>query len=132
MVQTKHMNEELFAKTLKQFNVAGELVRARQDEKQSLLNEFDQECRRFFFGKISERSLSASVKKTNRELQRLDRAIRTNMAAARMASERAAKLVSAQAPIGYKATLSGISGGAKKKKSAKRKAAKRKSAKKRR
>ena len=42
MVQTKKMNESLFAHHLKQLNVSGELVRARQEEKQGLLDEFDE------------------------------------------------------------------------------------------
>jgi hypothetical protein len=121
MVQTKHMNEEFFSKTLKEFNVAGELVRARQDEKQGLLDEFDKECKRFFFGKISRRALQSSVNKTNKELARLDKEIRQNMARARRASERASKLVSNQAPIGYRTTMSGIVGGAKKKKGKRKK-----------
>jgi len=124
VVQTKKMNEVFFAKLLKEFNVAGELIRARQEEKQSLLNEFDQESKRFFFGRISERALISSVKKTNKELARLNAEIRKNMARSRNASERAMKLVSAQAPIGYRATLSGVTGG--KKKAAKRKPAKKK------
>ena len=117
------MNEEFFAKTLKEFNVAGELVRARQEEKQGLLDEFDEECRRFFFGKISEKALTSSVKKTNDELHRLDNEIGQNMSKARSAGDRASKLISAQAPVHYRATLSGLSGGGKsvKKKGKKRK-----------
>ena len=130
MVRVKRMNESLFAKILKQLNVAGELVRARQEEKQGLLDEFDQESKRFFFGKISERALMSSVKKTNRELSRLDGEIRKQMSAARSAGDRAAKLVSAQAPVRYRATLSGTVGGEGKKKKAKKKAKKRKPAKK--
>ncbi|GAI87731.1 unnamed protein product [marine sediment metagenome] len=76
MVQTKKMNESFFAHLLKEFNVAGELIRARQEEKQGLLNEFDAECKRYFFGKVSEKTLAASVRKTNNELQRLDSEIR--------------------------------------------------------
>ena len=134
MVQTRHMNEESFSKILKELNVAGELVRARQDEKQGLLDEFDQECKRFFFGKISERSLNSSVKKTNKELARLDNEIRRNMTRSRMAGERALKLVSAQAPIRFRATMSGIVGGTMQKKRTKRKArkTKRKTAKRKR
>ena len=131
MVQTRHMNEESFSKILKELNVAGELVRARQDEKQGLLDEFDQECKRFFFGKISERSLNSSVKKTNKELARLDNEIRRNMTRSRMAGERALKLVSAQAPIRFRATMSGIVGGTIQKKRTRRKA-KRKTAKRKR
>ncbi len=111
MVRVKMMNEEFFAKTLKEFNVAGELVRAREEEKQGLLDEFDKECKRFFFGKISERALASSVKKTNNELHRLDSEIRENMTKARSAADRAMKTISAQAPTHYRATLSGLIGG---------------------
>ena len=139
MAQTKKMNESFFAQLLKDFNVTGELIRARQDEKQGLLDQFSNECKRFFFGKISERALMSSVKKTNNELHRLDSEIRKNITRARFLAERAAKLTSSQAPIGFKATLSGITNlsGKKsakrnlaKKKVAKKKTAKKKSAKK--
>lgn len=111
MVKIKKMNESLFAKHLKSLNVAGELVRSRQEEKEGLLDEFDQTCKRFFFGKISERTLASSVKKTNKELTRLDKEIRMNISNARKAADNAAKLTAKQKPIGYRATLSGISGG---------------------
>ena len=115
MVQVKMMNEELFAKTIKEFNVTGELVRARQEEKQGLLDEFDQECKRFFYGKISRRALQSSVNKTNDELHRLDNEIRQNMAKSRNAGARAMHILSIQTPVGYRATLSGINGGGKSK-----------------
>lgn len=111
MVQVRMMNEELFSKTIKEFNVAGELVRARQEEKQGLLDEFDQECKRFFYGKISRKALQSSVDKTNKELHRLDLEIRGNMTKARHAGTRAMHIASAQTPVAYRATLSGISGG---------------------
>ena len=114
MVQAKKMNEGLFARLQKDFTVSGELVRARQEEKQGLLDEFDQESRRFFFGKISERALASSVKKTNNELKRLDASIRKNIARIKSVADRSSRLASAQAPIGYRATLSGLSGGGKK------------------
>lgn len=132
MVQTKKMNESFFAKLLKEFDVAGELVRSRQDEKQGLLDEFDAESKRFFFGKISERALSASVRKTNKELSRLDGEIRANIAKGRNAGDRAMTLTSAQAPVRYRATLSGVVGGGlktKKKRKAKRKVVKKKTVK---
>jgi len=121
MVQTKKMNESFFVKTQKDLTTNGELIRARQDEKQALLDEFDLECKRFFFGKISQRALMASVKKTNVELQRLDKSIREAIKKARMLATREMKLVGDQAPIGYRATISGIIGGGKKKKAVKRK-----------
>ncbi len=143
MVQTRKMNESFFAKLIKELTVAGELVRARQEEKQALLNQFDAECKRFFFGRISERALASSVKKTNRELLRLDKAINMNMMKAKKLSNRVLVLVARQKPVKYKAKLSGIDGGkkkvvkkkkvAKKKKPAKKKkVVKRKKAKKKR
>ncbi len=118
MVQTKKMNENFFVKLQKELTTIGELIRARQDEKQSILNEFDLESKRFFFGKISQRALAASVKKTNLELQRLDKDIREAIKRARSLSNREMKLIGDQAPIGYRATISGITGGDKKKKKA--------------
>ena len=41
MVQVKKMNESFFAKILKEFNVAGELVRARRYEIFTVLCEFN-------------------------------------------------------------------------------------------
>ena len=110
MAQTKKMNESSFARLLKEFNVVGELIRARQDEKQGLLNEFDSECKRFFFGKISERALMSSVRKTNNELRRLDAEIRQNITKARRLADSATRLTVAQAPRNFRATLSGING----------------------
>lgn len=112
MVQAKHMNEELFAKLQKELTTTGELIRARQEEKQGLLDEFTAESKRFFFGKISEKSLAASVKKTNNELKRLDSGIKSAMARSRDLADKIRSLTGKQVPIGFKATLSGISGGA--------------------
>jgi hypothetical protein len=134
MVQTKKMNENFFARLLKEFNVSGELVRARQEEKQGLLDDFDAESKRFFFGKISEKALVSSVKKTNAELSRLDSEIRNAIKRARSVADKAVKLTSSQAPVRYRATLSGIVGGSlkkKKRKRVKKKAAKKKTVKKR-
>jgi hypothetical protein len=115
MVQVKMMNEELFSKLHKEVTIAGELIRARQEEKQGLLDEFDAECKRFFFGKISEKSLAASVKKTNKELIRLDSEIRRNISRARIVASKIMQLSSAQAPVAFRASLSGIVGGGAKK-----------------
>ena len=131
MAQTKKMNESFFAKLLKDFDVTGELIRSRQDEKQGIIDEFNSECKRFFFGKISERALISSVKKTNNELNRLDAEIRRNIIRARNWGDRAKRLVSAQAPIGFRATMTGIIDGSKKaKKSVRKKPVARKPAKK--
>lgn len=131
MVKAKSMNEEVFARLNKELTTSGELIRARQEEKQGLLDEFAAESKRFFFGKISERSLAASVKKTNKELQRLDKGIRDAMSRCRVLCDKVKSLVAKQVPIGFKATVSGISGGKPQVKKAKKKEAKKKAKKKR-
>lgn len=129
MVQTKKMNESLYAKSLREINVAGELIRARQEEKQGLLDEFDAESKRFFFGKISERAFASSVRKTNSELSRLNKNIRESITKARNVARRVMSVTAAQAPINFRATLSGITG--EKKKAVKGKTAKKKVSRKR-
>jgi hypothetical protein len=128
MVQLKKMNEELFANLLRDLTAAGELIRARQEEKQKLLDAFDAESKRFFFGKISQKAWKSSVDKTNLELQRLDKNRREAIKKAGILCDRIKKLCNEQLPIGYRATLTGISGGkvAKKKKAVKKKSSKRK------
>ena len=121
------MNEVFFAQLLKDFSVVGELIRARQDEKQGLLDEFTAESKRFFFGKISEKALSSSVKKTNTELARLDSDIRKAISHAKELSDRARRLTAKQSPIAFRATLAGIVGANQKaKRKVKRKKIKRK------
>jgi hypothetical protein len=129
MVKVKRMNESLFAKLHKELTIAGELIRARQEEKQGLLDEFDEEARRYFFGKISQKALTSSVKKTNVELKRLDASTRDAISRVRSVSANAVKLAGAQAPVGFRATLTGIIGGKvtkKKRKHARRKASRKK------
>ncbi len=63
MALVKKMNESAFAQILKEFHALGELIRARQDEKQAIIDQFDSESKRFYFGKISEKALESSIKK---------------------------------------------------------------------
>lgn len=123
MARTRKMNEVTFAQILKEFHAVGELIRARQNEKQAILDEFDSESRRFFFGKISEKALESSIRKTNTELGRLDREIRSSISTTRLLGKRMDTLVLSQNPLTFRATLSGISSGDGKKK-AKKKAVK--------
>lgn len=126
MVQVKRMNEDLFSELQKELTIAGELIRARQEEKQGILDEFNAESKRFFFGKLSEKSLASSVKKTNKELRRLDHEIRKNISRVKGIANRATSLASAQAPVGYRASMSGISGGISEKKHKKHRGKKKK------
>jgi hypothetical protein len=124
MATTKKMNEVTFAQILKEFHAIGELLRARQNEKQAILDGFDSESKRFFFGKISEKALESSIRKTNKELGRLDREIRSNISRGRQLGKRMDSLIASQSPLTFKATLSGISSGDRKKKHKKKHAKK--------
>ena len=115
MPKTKKMDESAFAKIVKEFDAVGELIRARQDEKQAVLDEFNSESKRFFFGKISEKTLSSSARKTNQELQKLDGEIRKAIASVTDLGLQARKFALAQSPKAFRATLSGVSGGGAKK-----------------
>lgn len=119
------MNESVFAKLHKELTIAGELIRARQEEKQGLLDEFDEEAKRYFFGKISQKALQTSVRKTNGELSRLNNSIREAIKRVKTVGDKATKLAAAQAPIAYRATMTGIVGG-KAKKAVKKKVKKKK------
>ena len=126
MVQTKKMNEVSLAKLIKELNALGELIRARQDEKQALLNEFDREKARFRGGKISEKALASSVAKSNKELAKLDANIRATIQKANGLSVRIKAFTSAQSPKTFRTSLTGISlPAARKKKAVKKKAVKR-------
>ena len=132
ITKTKKMDESAFAKIVKEFNAVGELIRERQDEKQAVMDAFDSESKRFYFGKISEKTLASSVRKANSEVQKLDGQIRATIAKAGELAIQAKRFASAQSPKPFKATLSGVIGSGKKRKNPtkKRKAPKRKPAKK--
>ena len=132
ITKTKKMDESAFAKIVKEFNAIGELIRERQDEKQAVMDSFDSESKRFYFGKISEKTLASSVRKANSEVQKLDAQIRATISKAGELAIQAKRFVSAQSPKPFKATLSGVIGSGKKRKNPvkKRKAPKRKPVKK--
>ena len=107
MVKVKMMNENMFAKLTKEFSALGELIRTRQEEKQSVLDEYDKELSRYKKGNISENTLASSVKKTNNELLKLDKNIRDTIAKFKKYSKRINELVRAQKPIAYRARETG-------------------------
>ena len=127
--KTKKMDESAFAQIVKEFNAFGELIRARQDEKQAVIDEFNSESKRFYFGRISEKTLASSAAKTNRELRRLDEQIRATIEKAGDLAAQARKFASAQSPKSFKAILSGVVSSGSKRPARKRKSARRRPAK---
>lgn len=114
MVNVKKMNEDVFSKMENELRALGEFIRARQDEKQGLLDEFDLELKRYHEGKIAENTITSSVKKINSELSRLDKSIKDTIKKVISIANKMEEFVRLQSPISYKATESKIAGGKKK------------------
>lgn len=135
MAKSKEMNETVFAKLMKNLGASGELIRSRQKEKQALMDSFDAEKRRYRAGKISEATLKVSVKRTNKELARLDKQIREAIRRVGKVSSGSREFAARQSPKAFRATISGVkapSSSSKKsgKKTSRKKTSKRKSSKK--
>ncbi len=129
MASAKKLNESNFSRLVKDMNAAGELIRTHQDEKQAVLDEFEQEKKRFKDGKISQKTLASSSTKTNKELMRLDKFIRDAMKKVETLSSRIKALGINQAPKPFRVAVSGIKlNNSKKKVKAKKAAPKKKSA----
>jgi uncharacterized protein YukE len=112
------MNEAEFAKVVKELTAVAELIRTRQDEKQSILKEFLKEKQRFKSGKISRKAFSSSTKKVNKELSKLDNSIKQNIKNVKKVSDRIKKIAGRQVPKHFRVVLTGIKnvGGKKKRK----------------
>ena len=120
MAKEKMMNETRFSKMVGEFDSLGELIKARQDEKQSVMNEFEKERARFRAGKISEKTVESSAKKTNKEMARLNKEIRDIIAKSGKMGGNIREFVSGQSPRVFNARVSGITSGVSKKKAKKR------------
>lgn len=125
-MQSKKINEAVISRIVKELTVAGESIRTRQDEKQSIMNDFKREMGIFRDGKISEKALDSSAKRVNKELQRIDGEIRQNIKNIHSLSNNFRTLGSRQHPKTIRVNVRGIVNGGKKK--AVRRAAKRRPA----
>ena len=107
-VNTKKLDESKLASVIKELHSLGELIRARQEEKQSIIDEFNSEDRRFLVGKLSSRTIKASIQKTKEELKRLDDEIRQTIKNSQKRLNELDKLISSQNPKRFSVNLSGI------------------------
>jgi len=130
MVKTKVIDQNAFAKLVKELDALGELVKVRQKEKQSVLDAFDAEKKRFSMRKISEKSLESSIKKANVELIRLDKSIRLTIQKVIKLTGVVNAFLRRQTPKVFRAQKRGISMTSGKKKKASKKKAPKKVAKK--
>jgi len=91
MANVKKMNENRFAKIVKELNSVGESIRMKENEKQSVVNSFDKEKGRLKFGKISKATLKSSATKSNKEIKKLNKDIRNAISKAGKIADQAKK-----------------------------------------
>lgn len=129
MAQAKKMNEVAFAKIVKELGAVGEFIRTKQDEKQSVMDDFEKERDRFKKGKISESELVSSTNKVNKELTKIDKALRDAILKVGKIGVQSREFAGRQRPKVFRVSTSGIRlSGASKKKPATKKAAPKKAA----
>ncbi|SRR6056297_576045 len=109
MVKVKRMDENSFVLLTKDLNILAELVRTRQEEKQAVLDEFEKEKERYSKGKIPEKAFNNIVKKTNMEIERLDKTIKDSIRKGLVKIRSVERLIEKQKPKNFKAKESGIS-----------------------
>lgn len=114
-VQTKKLDESRLAFLIKELHSSGELIRVRQEEKQSIIDEYNSESKRFFLGKLSERTVKSSIKKTRDEIKRIDSEIRNIIKQASKKIDEINKLILFQKPHRFKINYSGAYDSLKKK-----------------
>ncbi len=117
MATEKEMNQSNFIKIAKEINAFAEVIRSRQDQKQVIIDDFNKERKRYRAGKISKKTLAASVPRVRKELQRLNNEIRRNIRNLHKTADRAKNFASRQIPKNFKVAVSGITlaGGKRKK-----------------
>ena len=115
MATEKEMNESAFDKIANELSVSAEIIRSRQDQKQTVINDFGKERKRYKGGKISKQALASSVPRIRKELQRLSKEIRKNIKDLDKEAGRTKSFAQRQTPKNFRVSLSGISGSRNKK-----------------
>jgi len=108
MAKEKKMDQIGFEKIVKEFSSYAELVRAKQREKQAVMDGFDKEVRLYRRGKISRDALSAAVPRMNNEINKLDKSIKKHIANVDKTAKTLIAFSDKQAPNKFKATMLGV------------------------
>ena len=116
MATEKEMNQSSFAKIAKEVNAYAEVIRSRQDQKQVIIDDFNKERKRYQAGKIAKKTLTSSIPRVRRELQRLNTEIRKNIKNLNSTAEKIKKFSARQSPKNFRVSVSGIASSGNKKK----------------
>src|SRR3989338_359397 len=121
MVKEKKLSQQEYNRSVKQLPSYAELIETAQREKQAAMDDLDKEVRLFKSGKVSESSLALTVKRTNKELHRLDKKIRAYIKNVHSNSKKILNLTERQRPTPFKETIKGMKSSGLKKKRTKKK-----------
>ena len=108
MAIEKKMDEPGYEDIVKELSAVGELIRTHQNEKQSVMNGFDNERKRFHSGVISRSALASSIPNIRKLLRDLDKAIRQDIRDIHKIALRTQRFADRQAPKSFRATMSGL------------------------
>ena len=108
MIQISKINESRLDRLLREVVVRGEELRALQDEKQSVMDEFTNECERCRNGQISKQVLIESAKRVTSELASLDLKIRRNVRESQNHNKKVHVYLELHIPENYLATNDGL------------------------
>jgi len=109
MASEKAMNQSNFGNITKEITAYAEIIRTRQDQKQVVIDDFVNECKRYRAGKIAKKSLVSSIPRVRKELQRLNEEIRKNIRNLNQTAEKVKRFASRQTPKNFRVSLTGIS-----------------------
>lgn len=121
VVKVKKMSESSYAKLVKEVNAVGEQIRVYQDEKQDVINDFEKEKKRYKSGKISEKTLSSSVRKTKNEIKKLDGKLKDRIKKIAEISNKMKEFTASQKPMQVNVKLTGVTKKIKRRKPVKKK-----------
>ncbi|MBX4196654.1 hypothetical protein KW805_03635 [Candidatus Pacearchaeota archaeon] len=108
MANEKKMDETAFSSIVREIAAVGELIRTNQDKKQTVIDDFGRERKRYHAGKISKKALGSSARKVNKELTNLDKSIRKNISLLGKVGNTAKKFAARQNPRAFRASVTGI------------------------
>jgi len=119
MAKEKRMNQTDFEKIAKDLTAFAEIIRAKQDQKQTMINDFAKERKRYHSGKISKKALAASVPRVRKDLQQLNNEIKKNIKNLHKVAEKTKKFAMRQSPKNFRVSLTNIKAASKKRKKSK-------------
>ena len=108
MAKSKKLDLRSYSNIINNLTANGEMIRTRQDEKQTTMDDFDKERKLYHSGKISESSVRNSSRKVNSEIRKLNKEIGNSMSKIRSIAKQLLALTSRQRPIVFSASVSGI------------------------